>query len=746
MMASRTPGSTPLQRVATPFGYGSLHDDDEEPQADASPEGTSPNARQGFAHVEFPWGHAYVHADLVAAVPVFTFYALSKTEHIKFTLPFALTNTGAEMVEAVRHRLELASNVAVALVQTDSVKKHEIKPHLKLGESTIGAGPEHPVLVLQTPMVQFDKKKCSYYMMLQEDNTRAVQVAKGIGSVLGNCEVSCGIKYWEVKLQSARGGDGVFIGVAAADLALNSSILSRGIFWGISCATGHKFHETIEYYADPCKDGDVVGVLLDMEYGRLSFYVNGRNLGVAFCGIQAKRLCPVFSLTGIGDATKPQSTKPVTIETECLDPSTAKTFETKIADLERSNTALLLQVDEQATKFSNEQKKVLSKVAKEHEEIVLKLQQEIKTLAQDVDVLQKDVAKEHAAVKKAEEDLKTAVAKEHEALEKAEKEVKAAVAKVSTETARVSEIQKDVSVLEKDVAKERAAVTQAEAELKAALAKLAEETARVTALEKRSLSVEKHNKVLRKELDESTVVELTMAALLSSYYDEGLIWAELGLVYAQERLDEQSGTLRQVQDKLQDAKKTACEASSRFYADNLAATLDPILVDVHKTVNPIIADVRKAVNPHVAKYLPIVQSEVTKAKTQAVQWSQEALRRAKLARLEAIVLLEQNEHVAAHAQKVIDGVLIVLAVPLVWLQINLALRLVWWLFTSTLCVLTCGLCCGARKRGTKSKRKIAKKTPSGNLNATLPLNGAAKKSTTKTTTTTSQKRNKKGKH
>ncbi|KAG2529541.1 hypothetical protein BBO99_00002378 [Phytophthora kernoviae] len=297
MMASRTPGSTPLQRVATPFGYGSLHDDDEEPQADASPEGTSPNARQGFAHVEFPWGHAYVHADLVAAVPVFTFYALSKTEHIKFTLPFALTSTGAEMVEAVRHRLELAPNVAVALVQTDSVKKHEIKPHLKLGESTIGAGPEHPVLVLQTLMVQFDKKKCSYYMMLQEDNTRAVQVAKGIGSVLGNCEVSCGIKYWEVKLQSARGGDGVFIGVAAADLALNSSILSRGIFWGISCATGHKFHETIEYYADPCKDGDVVGVLLDMEYGRLSFYVNGRNLGVAFCGIQAKRLCPVFSLT-----------------------------------------------------------------------------------------------------------------------------------------------------------------------------------------------------------------------------------------------------------------------------------------------------------------------------------------------------------------------------------------------------------------------------------------------------------------
>ncbi|KAG7394129.1 vacuolar sorting protein VPS33/slp1 [Phytophthora boehmeriae] len=443
------------------------------------------------------------------------------------------------------------------------------------------------------------------------------------------------------------------------------------------------------------------------------------------------------------DAAKPESVQPGTVETQCLEPSAVKTFETKIADLERSNSALLSQVDEQ----EKDQKKVLTKVAKEHEEIVVKLQEEIKTLTHEVDVLQKDLKQEQDAVQKKDEELQAAVAKQRQALEKKEQELQAAAAAASSETGRISELQTDIEVLEKDVAKERAAVAHAEAELKAALAKLAEETARVAALKKSALSVEKRNKILRKELEESKAVELTMASLLSSYYDEGLIWAELGLVYAMERLDDQSGTLQQVQDKLQDAKKTACEASSKFYADNLAATLDPILENARKTVDPIIADVHKTVNPHVEKYLPIMQSEATKAKTQVVYWSQEALRRAKLARLEAIKLLEQNEHVAAHAQKVIDGVLIVLAVPLVWLQLNLVLRLVWWLFTTTLCVLTCGLCCGARKRGAKSKRKIAKKTPSGNLNATLPLNGAAKKSTTKTTTTTSQqKRNKKGKH
>jgi len=156
--------------------------------------------------------------------------------------------------------------------------------------------------------------------------------------------------------------------------------------------------------------------------------------------------------------------------------------------------------------------------------------------------------------------------------------------------------------------------------------------------------------------------------------------------------------------------------------------------------------VHKAVNPHVEKYLPIVQNEAAKAKEQVVLYSQEALRRAKLARIEAITLLEQNEYVAVHAQKVIDGVLLVLAVPLVLFQLRLALRLAWWLLSTALCVLTCGLCCGSRKRSPKTKRKNAKKTASVNLSLNAPLNGPTKKTSTSKTTSTSQKRSKKGKN
>lgn len=324
--------------VATPFGYGALqpldsdsdeyhHQLQEQLQRQGTHTGTSNSsnaperfdidpdqhdrerASSGeFTCVQFPWGRAYMHTELVVTAPVFTFYALSKNARVKFDLPFALTSPGSEMVAAVRRKLELADDVAITLVQTDSVSKHEIAPEKPISECTIGADPKHPILVLQAPLVRFDPKKCAYYMVLQETNAAVIQVAKGFGSVLGNCEIASGVKYWEVELQSTSGGEGVFLGVASPDLPLNGSIMNRGIFWGISCGTGHKVHDIIDYYTEPFVDGDVIGVLLDMEYGRLSFYRNGKYLGVAYRGIELKKLCPAFSLTYVGQRLKLLST------------------------------------------------------------------------------------------------------------------------------------------------------------------------------------------------------------------------------------------------------------------------------------------------------------------------------------------------------------------------------------------------------------------------------------------------------
>ncbi|KAJ0406854.1 hypothetical protein P43SY_008876 [Pythium insidiosum] len=285
--------------VSTPFGIGSLSGAVSRVSDHTSAGEDDQDEREGFTRVVFPWGTAYLNENQIAKAPEFTFYALSKTQRIKFTLPFPLTGLGKDLVEAVRAKLELPDDVAITLVQTDSVSKHEIELDKQIGDCTIGTDAKHPILVLQAPLVRFDETKCSFFVVLHEKKAAAIQVAKGFGSVLGNMEISYGVKYWEVQLQSARGGEGVFVGVG---------ILNRGIFWGISCATGHKVHDTIDYYTEPFRDGDVVGVLLDMEHCRLTFYKNGKNLGVAFSGINVKRLCPVFSLTFIGQKLKLLST------------------------------------------------------------------------------------------------------------------------------------------------------------------------------------------------------------------------------------------------------------------------------------------------------------------------------------------------------------------------------------------------------------------------------------------------------
>ncbi|CAI5701058.1 hypothetical protein KXD40_008606 [Peronospora effusa] len=405
----------------------------------------------------------------------------------------------------------------------------------------------------------------------------------------------------------------------------------------------------------------------------------------------------------------------------CIAPSSVADLETKISDLEQVNTKLQHQLE-------SEKSQLLTDVTKEHEVAVSTLQKEIATLQKDVKTLEKDVLKEKKTVEKVEHELKTVQEK------------------LQDETTRLVSRERDVTKLRESLVKEQEIVTTTEAELEAALTKLSEETKRTQELEKDHELAEKKNQALLKELANLKPEELNMATVLSFYYDSALELAQQSVVFAQEKMKEQSDTLEQVQSKIEGVKKTAYDTTSKFYQKNLATTLDPILEDVRKKTDPILADVHKAVNPHVEQYLPIVKNEAGKIKEQAVLYSREALRRAKLARVTAITLLEKNEHVAPYAQKVIDSVLIILAVPLVLFQIRLVMRLVWWLFTTALCVMTCGLCCGTRNRSLKTKRKLVKKSTVVNASLNAPVNGPTKKMTSGKAASTAQKRSKKSKN
>ena len=108
---------------------------------------------------------------------------------------------------------------------------------------------------------------------------------------------------WRVKICKTFHHDGsIMVGVAVKGTSLNDGIYvpyKDGVYLlnlhGSLLYSGAPFNfKGVEYgprkeagcYA---KDGDFVGITLDMENGDLSFSVNGENMGVAFKGIPVDR-------------------------------------------------------------------------------------------------------------------------------------------------------------------------------------------------------------------------------------------------------------------------------------------------------------------------------------------------------------------------------------------------------------------------------------------------------------------------
>ncbi|KAF0699033.1 Aste57867_10378 [Aphanomyces stellatus] len=132
------------------------------------------------------------------------------------------------------------------------------------------------------------------------------QVARGCGCALGaESFLASGRKYWEIRIDATAAppsscNSGLLVGVACSDLALNTTVVGSGIFWGFDVHSGKKASLSLEPFAEECDVGDIVGTLYDADRGLLSFYRNGRPLGTAFRNLFARRLCPAFASTHVG--------------------------------------------------------------------------------------------------------------------------------------------------------------------------------------------------------------------------------------------------------------------------------------------------------------------------------------------------------------------------------------------------------------------------------------------------------------
>lgn len=126
-----------------------------------------------------------------------------------------------------------------------------------------------------------------------------------------------GVHYWEVRVDQAEFGS-VFIGVCEkagppGSQAALSSRLNRWHGWGFVNFRATYHNSTERIYGDHFNAGDTIGVRLDMEQGKLSFFMDGikfgehivADLGVAFENIKGERgsktLYPCIGMRKSGD-------------------------------------------------------------------------------------------------------------------------------------------------------------------------------------------------------------------------------------------------------------------------------------------------------------------------------------------------------------------------------------------------------------------------------------------------------------
>jgi SPRY domain len=169
-----------------------------------------------------------------------------------------------------------------------------------LSEKTVDV--EGELVLQQSRLFVFDEKNSYYNITVSSDKmTVAKNGGSGQACAFGSVGFSSGIHFWEFKIEQADVGS-IFLGVAEKPGVIGSTQASRFGRWVGSGLANHRASfrsssqttgDRLSVYGDHFHTGDTVGVLLDMNRGRLSFYLDGlkygqhtiADLGEAFDGL-----------------------------------------------------------------------------------------------------------------------------------------------------------------------------------------------------------------------------------------------------------------------------------------------------------------------------------------------------------------------------------------------------------------------------------------------------------------------------
>eukprot|EP00743_Colponemidia_sp_Colp-15_P012284 GILK01013924.1.p1 GENE.GILK01013924.1~~GILK01013924.1.p1 ORF type:complete len:355 (-),score=31.71 GILK01013924.1:157-1137(-) len=139
------------------------------------------------------------------------------------------------------------------------------------------------LLVVSQTGFHWNPRKCGSHLVLCDKNmTVTKSSASDFETALGDKPLTRGRIYWEVRINK---GSQIKIGVSREGVDLGKAFCDSIHGWGYYGEAGqlrHKSNSEGKVYGGRYGTNDVIGVLLDMEAGTLSFYKNRDALGVAF--------------------------------------------------------------------------------------------------------------------------------------------------------------------------------------------------------------------------------------------------------------------------------------------------------------------------------------------------------------------------------------------------------------------------------------------------------------------------------
>ena len=88
----------------------------------------------------------------------------------------------------------------------------------------------------------------------------------------------------------------IIVGVAQSPVNLQTHLGSSAKEWGMMCLSGQKINKNqAEEYTTGSRRGDIIGVIVDLNTGRLEFTRNGQSLGIAYENVKGP-ISPCISL------------------------------------------------------------------------------------------------------------------------------------------------------------------------------------------------------------------------------------------------------------------------------------------------------------------------------------------------------------------------------------------------------------------------------------------------------------------